>query len=148
MWTRPCRNIEMEKIFKPYEVDALIPKLDAIFEHMEACQKRIQELAKSRPAEGAHLTAAEIADSARIRSQMEFLLGVVQEDINLITDLGGVVKDLLMGLVDFLGRVAGEEVWLCWKRGEKKVNFWHPLYAGFTERQTLGRPEDKASISH
>jgi len=58
------------------------------------------------------------------------------------------VKDLLMGLVDFLGRVEGEEVWLCWKRGEKKINFWHPLYAGFTERQSLGRSEDRTSITH
>jgi hypothetical protein len=138
----------MDKVFKPHEVDALIPKLENIFTHLAACQKRTQELAKSRPSEGAQLTAAEIAESARIRSQMEFLLGVIQEDINMIGGMGGVVKDLLMGLVDFLGRVEGEEVWLCWKRGEKKVDFWHPLYAGFTERQSLGRSEDRTSITH
>jgi len=39
----------MDKIFKPEEVDALIPKLENIFEHMETCQKRTQELAASRP---------------------------------------------------------------------------------------------------
>jgi hypothetical protein len=138
----------MDKVFKPHEVDALLPKLENIFVHMEACQKRIQELAKSRPPEGAQLVAAEIAESARIRSQMEFLLGVVQEDIEMIGAMGGVVKDLLMGLVDFLGRVEGEEVWLCWKRGEKKVDFWHPLYAGYAERQSLGRSEDRTSITH
>jgi len=79
---------------------------------------------------------------------MEFLLGVIQEDINLVADMGGVVKDLFMGLVDFLGRVNGEEVWLCWKRGEKKIDFWHPLSAGFMERQTLGRSEDRTGITH
>jgi hypothetical protein len=138
----------MDRIFKPHEIDAMIPKLEGIFAHIEACQKRTQELASSRPVKGAAFTAAEIAESARIRSQMEFLLGVIQEDINNIGEMGGVVKDLVMGLVDFLGRVQGEEVWLCWKRGEKKVDFWHPLQAGFTERQTLGRSGDRTSITH
>jgi len=138
----------MEKIFKPHEVDALIPKIEKIFVHIDACQKRTQELAATRPSVGANPSAAEVADSARIRSQMDFLLGVVEEDINAISDLGGFVKDLYAGLVDFLGRVSGEEVWLCWKRGEKKVQFWHPLSAGFSERQALERADDRTTLSH
>ena len=138
----------MDKIFKPQEVDVLIPKLENIFVHMDACQKRALQLAGERPPEGADPSAAEIAEAARIRSQMEFLMGAVQEDVHLIADLGGLVKDLFTGLVDFPGLVDGEDVWLCWKRGEKTIDFWHPLYAGFTERQTLGRSENKTSITH
>jgi hypothetical protein len=138
----------MDKVFAPRDVDALIPKMEKIFDHMETCQKRTHELAVSRPAANASSSAAEIADSARIRSQMEFLLQVVQEDIHLVSHMGGVVKDVDQGLVDFLGRVQGEDVWLCWKRGEKKLRFWHPLYAGFTERQALERSEDRAPTTH
>ena len=58
------------------------------------------------------------------------------------------VKDVQAGLVDFLGRVDGQEVYLCWKRGETKVRFWHPLHAGYSERQTLKRGEDRASTTH
>src|ERR1700687_5955547 len=103
----------MDKMFKPQDVDALIPKLETIFEHMDACQRRTHELAATRPPLGAHPAPAEVADSARIRSQMEFLLLAVQEDIALISSLGCVVKDLEKGLVDFPGRVEGEDVWLC-----------------------------------
>jgi hypothetical protein len=138
----------MPKIFKPQDIDHLIPKLEKIFTHIDACQRRTQELAQSRPPQGAAATAAEIADSARIRSQIDFLLGVIQEDISLISDLGGVVKDLSAGLVDFPGRVEGEDVWLCWKRGETKIHFWHPLYAGFSERQALPRSENRTSTTH
>ena len=138
----------MDKIFRPQEVDALIPKVEKIFSHMDACQKRTQELAKSRPPQGALATAAEIADSARIRSQIEFLLEAIQEDITLVGALGGVVKDLAQGLVDFPGRVEGEDVWLCWKRGEQKINFWHPLYAGYKERQALQRSENRTGTTH
>jgi hypothetical protein len=136
------------KIFKPLEVDAVIPELERVFEHMDACQRRTHELATSRPPLGAHPKAAEIAESARIRSQMEFLLQAVQEDVGLIGGLGGVVKDLGEGLVDFPGRMEGQDVWLCWKRGEKQVHFWHALDAGFAQRQTLGRSENRTGITH
>ena len=138
----------MDKTFTPREVDALIPKLEGMFDHMDFCQRRAHELAAARPAPQAQLSAHEIAECARIRSQMEFLLQAVQEDIGLIGELGGVVKDVEMGLVDFPGRVAGEDVWLCWKRGESRMHFWHPLYAGYAERQTLKRSEDRTGTTH
>ena len=138
----------MDKVFTPREIDALLPKLENIFVHMDACQKRTHELAATRPAPASTPTPNEIAESARIRSQMEFLLNAVQEDIQLVTQMGGVVKDVTGGLVDFLGRVDGEDVWLCWKRGETKIHFWHPLYAGFSERQTLKRSDDRTTTTH
>ena len=48
----------MEKIFKPREVDTLIPKLESLFAHMVATQKRAQELAAGRPRNVADPTAA------------------------------------------------------------------------------------------
>ncbi len=122
----------MDKLFTPREVDALLPKLENIFVHMDALQKRAHELAATRPPVAAQPAVSEIADSARIRSQMEFLLNAVQSDIQLVAQMGGVVKDVDGGLVDFLGRVEGEDVWLCWKRRRDQESiFGNPLYAGF-----------------
>lgn len=138
----------MDKTFTPREVDSLIPKLEGIFQHMDACHKRVHELAQSGTALSAHPSAVEIADDARIRAQMEFLLQAVQEDVNIIGGLGGVVKDIENGLVDFPGWVEGQEVWLCWKRGEDKIHFWHPLDSGFSDRLTLNRGEARAGPTH
>ena len=138
----------MDKIFTPREVDGLIPKLEGVFQHMDACQERVHELAATRPPTNAHPTPHEVAESARIRSQMEFLLQGIQEDIALVSQWGGVVKDIEAGLVDFPGRVNSEDVWLCWKRGETKVRYWHALYEGFPQRQALRRNEDKTSTTH
>jgi len=138
----------MGKNLSPREVDALLPKLEGIFLHMDACRKRVYELAATRPPPNAHPTATEVADSARIRSQMEFLLRAVRDDIALVSQLGGTVKDIDAGLVDFPGRVDDEDVWLCWKRSENKIHYWHPLDAGFSERQTLQRSEDRTSTTH
>ena len=138
----------MDKVFSPREADVLIPKLESIFQHMDVCQKRTHELAGTRPVASAQPSAFEVAESARIRSQMEFLLQADQEDIDHVSQMGAVVKDVDAGLVDFPGRVAGENVWLCWKRGENKIHFWHPLYSGFSDRRTLKRNSDRTSTTH
>jgi hypothetical protein len=49
--------------------------------------------------------------------------------------MGGVIKDLNNGLVDFLAMKDDREVYLCWKYGEQKIEFWHEVEAGFAARQ-------------
>ena len=62
---------------------------------------------------------------------------VIQE----IQALGGVIKDLETGLVDFPGRGPGEHrgrvVNLCWRHGEAAVEFWHGMDEGFAQRKPL-----------
>jgi hypothetical protein len=51
--------------------------------------------------------------------------------------MGVAVKDLDIGLCDFLGRLDGRDVWLCWQLGEKRVAYWHDLNSGYAGRQPL-----------
>jgi hypothetical protein len=138
----------MSKIFTPREADALIVKIEPVFLHMDQCRKRVLDLGGTLPVKSAQPSASDVAESARLRSQMEFLLQAVQDDIALIGRMGGVVKDVEEGLVDFPGRFDGQDVWLCWKRGEDKIHYWHPLYAGYSDRLTLRRTDDRTSTTH
>jgi hypothetical protein len=54
-----------------------------------------------------------------------------------LTSIGVELKDYQMGLVDFIGRHQGRDVYLCWKLGESKIGFWHELHTGFTGRQPV-----------
>ena len=54
-----------------------------------------------------------------------------------ILDMGIEVKDLSIGLIDFVGVRDGREVYLCWKYGEDGVQFWHEIEAGFSGRQLI-----------
>ena len=72
--------------------------------------------------------AERTVDSARAR--VEGLLTTMAER-------GIQVRDLDMGLVDFLGERQGEDVWLCWRVGEDSVSHWHGLNQGFAHRQPL-----------
>jgi hypothetical protein len=54
-----------------------------------------------------------------------------------IQDMGIEVKDLTIGLIDFVAVHAGREVYLCWKFGEDSIQFWHEIEAGFAGRQLI-----------
>ena len=57
--------------------------------------------------------------------------------VQAIQELGGLVKDVGEGLVDFPTRREGEEVLLCWKLGEGEIAHWHGLEEGFPGRKPL-----------
>ena len=50
---------------------------------------------------------------------------------------GAEVKDINTGLLDFLALRNGQPVYLCWKYGEDKIEFWHEINAGFAGRQPI-----------
>ena len=54
-----------------------------------------------------------------------------------IHELGGLVKDLDDGLVDFPATHEGQEILLCWRLGEDEIAFWHGLDEGFSGRKPL-----------
>ena len=41
------------------------------------------------------------------------------------------------GLIDFPAERDGRVIYLCWKRGEPRVEHWHEVEDGFAGRQTL-----------
>ena len=54
-----------------------------------------------------------------------------------IQDMGIEVKDLTIGLIDFVALHEDREVYLCWKYGEDSVQFWHEIETGFAGRQLI-----------
>jgi hypothetical protein len=50
---------------------------------------------------------------------------------------GAQVKDINTGLLDFPAWRNDHEVYLCWKFGEGRIEFWHEIDAGFAGRQPI-----------
>lgn len=63
----------------------------------------------------------------------------LKEVIERIHEIGCVVKDLDIGLIDFPSLLRGQEVYLCWKLGETGIAFWHHVEDGFKGRQPIDR---------
>jgi hypothetical protein len=50
---------------------------------------------------------------------------------------GAQIKDINTGLLDFPAWRKDREVYLCWKYGEGKIEYWHEIEAGFAGRQPI-----------
>ena len=77
-------------------------------------------------------------DAWRDRTRrVEELTPDIQDGIAAIMNLGGAVKDLGLGLVDFPHLMDDREVNLCWRFGETRIGFWHGLDEGYSNRKPL-----------
>lgn len=65
------------------------------------------------------------------------LVAQLAEKLDQLEDLGCYVKDLDIGLVDFLSTFEGRDIFLCWKLGEPHINHWHEINEGFSSRQDI-----------
>ena len=66
--------------------------------------------------------------------EMEELVEIVKK----IAAYGVVIKSIDNGLFDFPHiRANGEEVYLCWKRGEGEILYWHKIPDGFSGRKNI-----------
>ncbi len=63
----------------------------------------------------------------------------IKEMLESIQSRGCLVKDIEAGLVDFPTLYKGEEVYLCWKLGERGIGHWHGTEEGFRGRKPIDR---------
>jgi len=126
--------------FTVEEAERLIPKMEMIvtsmMEHRKAALLIEEELSsmQERIHDGESVTASELVNK---RTELDFIIQIIQESLEEIESLGAQPKDLDLGLVDFPALVDGEEVLLCWKFGEKSIRFYHGLTDGYAGRKPI-----------
>jgi hypothetical protein len=132
------------RVFTIEEVNSLIPELSQLvgqqlLEQSEI-ERRLAELARLLGEMPRSLDATP-DDSSDVKRLKRELAGRIQEyetGWRKVTDLGAVVKDPQIGLVDFYGRLEGRLVWFCWRYGEESLGYYHDLEAGYGGRRPLG----------
>lgn len=72
-----------------------------------------------------------------LASEVAMEVAEMQDLVLQIQSTGALFKDLSSGLVDFLSKREGRDVFLCWRFGEDSVRYWHDLDAGFAGRQPV-----------
>jgi hypothetical protein len=63
----------------------------------------------------------------------------LKNSLERIEEMGVLVKDLDIGLVDFPTLFRGEEVYLCWRMDEADIDHWHGTNEGFAGRKPIDR---------
>lgn len=131
--------------FSVAEVERLIPTLERIFVHVLQLRAalRMQEQALERA--GVRLSRDLLEDddpreSLEVRQAKGLFRGYYEAlayELDQVKALGGEVKDMDTGLVDFPGKRGDEEILLCWRLGETRLGYWHTVEAGFAGRRPI-----------
>jgi len=123
-----------KRFFTVEEANALVIKLSAIVEKLRALK---MEIASQIPELEPTLSKAKINGGHKNGANYVLKLTRFYDQINSITEMGCVLKDVDLGLIDFPSIRAGREVYLCWRLGEDRVSFWHDLDVGFNGRKPV-----------
>lgn len=129
----------VDRHFTPADVNRLIPELERIINHLRTLESEIQEkewrLKQAKVEARRRGDVIEEATFLREEAEIDFVRILVESQFDRVMQLGGEVKG--GGLVDFPGRVDGQDVLLCWKPGEKEVRWYHGIYEGALGRKPI-----------
>jgi len=124
----------MQKYYTPKEANEALPKVHPMVEEM----MKISEKVRARQPEYwavMQKTAGNGGNPELSRCLPEF--DRLDALLHQIQDMGIEVKDLTIGLIDFVAIYEDREVYLCWKFGEESIQYWHELDGGFQGRKLI-----------
>lgn len=130
------------RYFRLAEAERLLPRVeqhlrDALFHkaEYERIHGQIEALLDHvRVSGGARVNPGH---QIELRAQRDSSVRKLQEALTEIEQTGALVKDLDMGLLDFMARYHGRDVCLCWKLGEDAIRYWHGAEEGFRGRKEI-----------
>jgi len=118
------------KLFSLREAERLRAQLEPVLieaielrRKLEELDEKLGKLAERIQRTGGMMVAYE--DAAKLRIERNSTEESIREALEKIHSTGCIVKDLEVGLLDFPARIAGEDVYLCWKLGEDRIRFYH-----------------------
>ena len=131
--------------FTVAEANAHIAALDKLFINIMQLRTQIKTLHRKLDSLGyAPKEAGTLSDNGDIPSDVQryhaqffAMLESLKEHIQKIKNMGCVIKDIEIGLVDWPAREQGREILLCWRFGEKKISRWHEQDTGFAQRKPI-----------
>lgn len=133
------------RYFTLTEVNDMIPRLESRLRRMLQLHVQIRDT-YTRLAELGHPPREEdfslepegaTPEVTQGLAELRALIDALNADLEALRAEGCVVKDIGSGLVDWYAKKDGRDVFLCWKLGEKSVDWWHELETGFAGRRPV-----------
>lgn len=116
------------------EARAILPQVK---EFMDAVQAARIDILRVKPEAWPALKAAASNGGNSAAGELTVHFGRLEQGVKGILELGVFVKDVDQGLVDFLGKRSGREIFLCWQHGEEDIAHWHEINAGYDGRHPI-----------
>lgn len=140
----------MPRHFTLPQAEQMLPEVeqalrDALFhksEYQTAEDQLNRNTQRIRMAGGSRVNPAPILE---MRARRDTSASALKEIFDRVEEMGVLIKDLEVGLIDFLTHYHGHEACLCWKLGEDRIRFWHGMEEGFRGRKPI---DDEFLLNH
>ncbi len=134
----------MTRYFTLQQAERLLPEVESAIREAISLKTELQQSVadlQSFTERVAMLGGVDVNRAAFLeqRSRREAAGLRLKELLDRIQNIGCLIKDLDVGLVDFPTLFRGDEVYLCWKMGESGIHFWHKVEDGFQGRKPIDR---------
>ncbi len=131
-----------QKMFNRKEAEQLLSVLEPLLLQAAEKKKQIEEVDKefSQVQNRIMVYGGVVPPYGHLagrKQERDRLMTAIREAVERIEETGCVVKDLDVGLIDFPTLIDDEQVYLCWKLGEKRIFYWHRMDEGFAGRKPL-----------
>ena len=128
------------KIFTREEANALLPKLTVIIHSLQTVREKILSLEVEIDTLELIAEKNDAGASSTLNKKVDEYTHAMVSFNNLVDEIHGLgcfLKDVDTGLIDFYAMQNNHGVFLCWRLGEEKVEYWHDINTGFTSREKL-----------
>ncbi len=130
-----------DRLFTPAEANSALPEVREAAERLVELRVRMRELERGQGelvvTIGGNGGGYAAGDLNEMRTELAGLADAAVACVERLEELGVVVKDRDLGLIDFPARHDGEDVLLCWQVGEAEVAWWHDPVEGFAGRKPI-----------
>ncbi len=134
--TRHTEQEFLKKYFTIEDAERLLPKIEKIFRRTVKLNVAL-ELLSSIEIEVYDDDYDNLRKVTKANKQFHKLSYEFYANIEKLEDMGCLIKDLEIGIVDFYHRFDGRDILLCWKLGEKRIKFWHEIDTGYMGRKPI-----------
>ncbi|MFQ5986714.1 MAG: DUF2203 domain-containing protein [Thermoplasmata archaeon] len=137
------------RLFTEQEVNEVLPEIQRAFreiDRLRAQNRRVRSRLTDLEARwGQEILRPDTPDYNTyedLQEELDDAYKAIRKWVGGIHELGGHIKSIESGLVDFYAERDGRTVFLCWQRGERRLAFYHDLEAGFAGREPLDETEE------
>lgn len=130
-----------EKYFTLKEANELIPLVDQDLQALQALKRQfeIKYLELEKLKEVSYIAEGGLDNDPffTLEAEIEFLQIEAKNYIQSFQMKGIDLKDIDIGLVDFPSKLGGQEILLCWRQGEERIEYYHTRYDGYSGRKPI-----------
>lgn len=134
--TRSTEQEFSKKYFTIEQAERLVPRIERIMKRVVK-QNKALELLSSIEIEVYDDDYDNLKRITKTNKKFHKLSYEFYLNLEKLEDMGCIVKDLELGIIDFHYEFQGRDIFLCWKLGEKTIKFWHETDTDYMGRMPI-----------